>query len=116
MTFVLAGSQAMLVLVVNCKKSAIWRSQTLTNNPSDIRPRIKRLVTKKWQEKWDEYSTNKQHILPPSVSEIIQAKPERKDQVVLAKCQIGHSRLPHRILFYRKKMLPNAHLVNALLL
>ena len=66
---------------------------------TDVRPKIKRLVTKKWQEEWDEYPTNKLHHICPSVSETIQATPEkRKDQVVLTRCKIGHTRLTHAFL------------------
>ena len=47
---------------------------------TDIRPLIKRLVTKKWQEEWEEHPNNKLHAIYPSVSEPIQAQPnKRKD-------------------------------------
>ena len=55
---------------------------------------MKKLVTKKWQDEWDKYPTNGLQKFRPSVSETIQAKPEkRKDQVFLTGCPIGHTRL-----------------------
>ena len=58
---------------------------------------------RKWQEEWDEHPQNKLHTVQPLVTESIFSWPqERKDQVILTRCLIGHSRLTHVYLMERE--------------
>ena len=63
---------------------------------SDLRPAIHKYVTRKWQSEWDECPNNKLHRITPSVGEVRSSSlKSRRDQVILTRCRIGHSRLTH---------------------
>ena len=65
---------------------------------SDLKPLIATHIKAKWQLEWDE-SINKLHGIKPSVGKPPQIYTgNRRDQVVLSRCRIGHSWLTHAFL------------------
>ena len=65
---------------------------------SDLKPLIATYTKAKWQHKWDE-NINKLHEIKPSVGKPPQIYTgNRRDQVVLSRCRIGHSWLTHAFL------------------
>ena len=60
---------------------------------SDLKPLITTHIKSKWQNEWDE-NINKLHEIEPTVGKPPQIHAgSRRDQVVLNRCRIGHSRL-----------------------
>lgn len=67
---------------------------------SDIKMYLKKLVNNLWQQSWNESSRALKSLKP-----LVQTKPylpqDRKEQVVLTRLRIGHTRLTHEFLITR---------------
>ncbi len=75
-------------------------AQCSTSLPySDFRPYIWKYIRSQWQLFWDTQTGNKLHEIHPKIGlwkSSLQLS--RKDQVLLTRCRIGHSRLTHSFL------------------
>ena len=63
---------------------------------TDLKPFIVKYILKRWQDSWDQHIHNKLH----EIHSLVGTTPcsygqNRKEQVVLTRCRIGHSRLTH---------------------
>ena len=58
----------------------------------------------KWKSVWDELNTNKLHEVNPDLNDSSVLKlSNRRDQVVLTRCRIGHTRISHSYLLKREE-------------
>ena len=71
---------------------------------SDFRPAINNLIKSKWKSIWDECNGNKLHEINPDikVSSVLRLS-SRRNQVVLTRCRIGHTRITHSHLLKREQ-------------
>ena len=66
---------------------------------TDIKPFIVKYILKRWQDRWDQQIHNKLHEMHSLVGKTpCSYGQNRKEQVVLTRCRIGHSRLTHSYL------------------
>ena len=66
---------------------------------TDIKPLIMTYMLKRWQDSWDQQIYNKLHEIHSLVGKTpCSYGKNRKEQVVLTRCRIGHSRLTHSYL------------------
>ena len=62
----------------------------------DFKPLINDFISHCWQLRWNACESNKLHSIIPNITETIHFDPKsRRDQTVLNRCLIGHSRLTH---------------------
>ena len=72
-------------------------------NPfSDYKPCITKYIHSKWQQSWDTKEFNKLRTIKPLIGDDYYSRPVRRDDVVLTRCRIGHSRLTHSYLLNRE--------------
>ena len=69
---------------------------------TDKIPSINNYIKKCWQWDWDRAVTNKLHTIKPHLGPSYVVHTSRKDQVILNRVRIGHSRLTHSFLMERK--------------
>ena len=71
---------------------------------TDFRPAINNLIKSKWKSIWDELYANKLHEINPdlNLSSVLKLT-NRRDQVVLTRCRIGHTRISHSYLLKREE-------------
>ena len=62
---------------------------------TDFKPSIRKYVFKMWEDCWSELENNKLHDIKPQLGEDKVFYRTRRDQVVMTRCRIGHSRLTH---------------------
>ena len=67
---------------------------------SDFKPLIRKYIFKIWQNAWSTLVDNKLHDIQPDIGKISCIFGSRRDQVVLTRCRIGHSRFSHE--YYMK--------------
>ena len=66
---------------------------------TDFKPLIMKYIIKRWQEGWDQHIYNKLHEMHSVVGNTsCSYGKNRKEQVVLPKCRIGHSGITHSYL------------------
>ena len=66
---------------------------------TDIKPFIVKYILKRWQDSWDQQIHNKLHEMHSLVGKTpCSYGQNRKEQVVLTRCRIGHSRFTHSYL------------------
>ena len=66
---------------------------------TDIKPLIVKYILKRRQDSWDQQIHNKLHEMHSPVGKTLcYYGQNRKEQVVLTRCRIGHSRLTHSYL------------------
>jgi hypothetical protein len=66
---------------------------------SDIKPLIVKYILKRWQDSWDKQIHNKLHEMHSLVGKTPCSYGKNlKEQAVLTRCRIGHSRLTHSFL------------------
>ena len=66
---------------------------------SDFKPCIVKYILKRWQNSWDQQIHNKLHEIHSLVGKTpCSYGQNRKEQVVLTRCHMGHSRLTHSYL------------------
>ena len=69
---------------------------------TDKTPIIKSSILNAWQQHWDINSNNKLHEIKPQLGPSFYVNTGRKDQVVLNRIRIGHTRLTHGFLMEQK--------------
>ena len=63
---------------------------------TDLKYRIKQIITKKWQQLWDDNSQNKLYQIEPLLKERkLDASNSRREETTLSRLRIGHTRLTH---------------------
>ena len=62
---------------------------------SDYRPLIRQYVFKLWQDRWNGLDHNKLHEIKPDLGAHVFPSGNRKEQVIISRCRIRHSRLTH---------------------
>ena len=63
---------------------------------SDLKPKIKQIVTKKWQQLWDENPHNKLFQIQPILKErMLDSNNTRREEITLTRLLTGHTRLTH---------------------
>jgi hypothetical protein len=85
-------------------KNALTQDITPATIPyTDIKPLIDVYIKSQWQGMWDENIDNKLHHIQPVIKDRLPVcLSPRRDQVVLTRCQIGHSRLTHLHLLFNE--------------
>jgi hypothetical protein len=63
---------------------------------TDFKPFIMKYIIKRWHDSWDQQIHNKLHEIHSIVARLLVYN--RKEQVVLSRCRIGHGRLTHSYL------------------
>ena len=77
-------------------------------------PFIKLAIRQSWQQDWDNEINNKLHKIKPQLGSPLIVNSCRKDQVVLNRIRIGHSRLSHSFLMeQRNGARPRCHYCHA---
>jgi kelch-like protein 2/3 len=86
-------------------KSSLSLSEAKIKVPhSDLKPLINRYVMTKWQSAWNNAVNNKLHAIKPLLGDSLQSyRAVRRDEVVLARCRIGHSHITHSYLLNREE-------------
>ena len=62
---------------------------------NDFKPSIRKYIFDRWQEHWNKQEDNKLFHIKPILGKFTCNSNNRKDQVVLTRCRIGHSRFTH---------------------
>ncbi|MDA3086478.1 reverse transcriptase domain-containing protein, partial [Campylobacter sp. CS_ED1] len=84
-------------------KESLTLTQSDMKIPStDFKPKIKNEIKKKWQTIWDNTTENKLHCIKPILGKPTENLSYRKDQVVITRCRIGHTRITHSHLLKRE--------------
>ena len=66
------------------------------NYHTDLKHKIKQIITKRWQQLWDENAQNKLRQIAPLLKERKrEASNTRKEETILSRLRIGHTRLTH---------------------
>ena len=79
-------------------KAAINRTpdKNIKTPYNDLKPKIQQIVTKKWQQLWDENSHNKLFQIQPILKERkVDPNNTRREETTLTRLRIGHTRLTH---------------------
>ena len=64
--------------------------------PSDLKHNIKQIITKRWQKLWDENTQNGLYQIEPLLKERKrEANKTRREETILSRQRIGHTRLTH---------------------
>ena len=69
---------------------------------TDFKPFINRYILSKWQLSWDRATFNKLHEIKPVLGKNTIYRSLRRDEVVLTRLRIGHTRLTHSYLLKRE--------------
>ena len=69
---------------------------------SDFKPIIRNVIKTKWQTIWDNVTENKLQRIKPTLGKPVENILCRKDQAVLTRCRIGHTRITHSYLVKKK--------------
>ena len=63
---------------------------------TDLKYKIKQIITKRWQQLWDENAQNKLGQIEPLLKERKrEASNTRREETFLSRLRIGHTRLTH---------------------
>ena len=82
-------------------KAALGKEISVVKLPyKDVRQYIGNYVTGLWQMDWDQEVNNKLHSIKPKLGDLASAyRSVRRDEVLLCRLRIGHTRLTHSFLF-----------------
>ena len=82
-------------------KAALGKEIRVVKLPyKDVRQYIGKYVTGLWQMDWDQEVNNKLHSIKPKLGDLTSAyRSVRRDEVLLCRLRIGHTRLTHSFLF-----------------
>ena len=70
---------------------------------TDFKPYINKYILTKWQTSWDNTILNKLHEIKPNVGGTISiCRDDRREDVALTRCRIGHTRLTHSYLLLKE--------------
>jgi ribonuclease HI len=71
---------------------------------TDFRPSIHNYIISKWQASWNNTLFNKLFMVKPCIGECPSSyRSVRREEVILARCRIGHTRLTHSYLLQREE-------------
>ena len=71
-------------------------AQTIFEIPyTDLIPEVASFIKSKWQQRWDTEVENKLHAITPEINPYHLIDLSRKDEVILHRIRIGHTRLTH---------------------
>jgi ribonuclease HI len=91
----LADKEAKLALNLNIAKFKLPFTE--------FKPQINNYIVSKWQELWDMTPYNKLHLIRPNLGERHSVhRSVRREEVVLARCRIGHSFITHSYLLRKQ--------------
>ena len=62
---------------------------------SDFVPNVRQLARQMWQDLWSREVNNKLHVINPDIKPYHTQQLKRKDEVILHRIRIGHTRLTH---------------------
>ena len=81
-------------------KSSLDLNESKSKVPhSDFKPLINKYVHSKWQSSWSNTVNNKLHAIKPQLGDsFLSYRSVRWEEIVLARCHIGYSRLTHSYL------------------
>jgi len=66
---------------------------------ADLVPRVTMLISEKWQQFWNSCTGNKLQAIRPTVgSQLQKSSISRRDEVVINRLRIGHTRCTHSYL------------------
>ena len=82
---------------------------------TDLLPKVKSYVKDLWQERWDRQVDNKLNAIIPNIQPYKTSSLSRKEEVIIHRIRIGHTRLTHSYLMERKP-LPMCHFCNTAIL
>ena len=90
------------------EKADLYAKKALTKDITDytlpyidFNPFINDVISHCWQLRWNECEGNKLHYIIPNVTETVPFNPKTcRDQTVLNRCLIGHTRLIHLYLLF----------------
>ena len=68
---------------------------------TDYKPKIKQLVTTRWQKNWSEQTQNKLFEIQPKLQPNTHTQLKRKDSVIYTRLKIGHTSLTHKHILTR---------------
>ena len=81
------------------KKSLSLHPSNLKLPYTDFKSNVNKFIVSKWQSSWNDVLFNKLHDVKPTLGEWHQGnRSVRREEVVLSRCRIGHSRLTHTFL------------------
>jgi ribonuclease HI len=88
----------------NLAKQALSQSISNFKLPyTDFKNKIQRYCRSQWQSIWDDEFENKLHSIQPELGLWPQCyRGKRREEVVLARCRIGHTHLTHTFLLRRE--------------
>ena len=78
---------------------------------TDFLPNVKSYVKESWQERWNNQVDNKLNAITPIIQQFKTNSLSRREQVIIHRIRIGHSRLTHSHLMERKPA-PRCHFCN----
>ena len=78
---------------------------------TDLLPNVKSHVKVLWQERWDNQNDNKLNAISPIIKPFKYNNLSRKEEVIMHRIRIGHTRLTHSYLM-EGKPLPTCHFCN----
>ena len=84
-------------------KHALGKEITVMKLPFiDVRQYIGKYITDLWQRGWDQEVNNKLHFIKPNIGDWSSAyRSVRRDETILCRLRIGHTRLTHSFLMDR---------------
>ena len=85
------------------KQSLLLQESSLKLPYTDFKSNIHSYIFSKWQSSWNNASFNKLREIKPTLGEWPQGnRPVRREEVVLSRCRIGHTRLTHSYLLKKE--------------
>lgn len=86
-------------------KSALNLKPDTINIPyTDFKPKINQLIHAKWQRQWNNNTNNKLYQIKPILEKWRQTPPKsRKEQVVITRIHIGHTKLTHSFILKQEQ-------------
>ena len=80
---------------------------------TDKFPQIRNFILNMWQNQWNMQGNNKLYQIKPELGPPMVINTCRKDQVIINRVRIGHTRLTHSFLMEGTKVPPKCHFCNA---
>ena len=87
---------------IKAKTSLYLGISNVTLPCTDFKPFINRYILSKWQMSWDRATFNKLHEVKPFLGKNTIYRSLRREEVVLTRLRIGHTRLTHSYLLERE--------------
>ena len=70
---------------------------------SDFRPKVNELALSRWKSEWNQEKENKLYKIKPNLKPRTSPHLSRKEDVVLTRLKIGHTKITHKHLFLREE-------------